>query len=99
MRIRCPPIARMWELMRICPAAACNSVIEILNMQPLGGSEEPSAPTVHTLQLSGLVGGGGGKVLVRCRMTYSKAQGVTLEVGVRAEQQAAADLVIAAIGG
>ena len=80
-------------------AAACASVIEILNMQPLGGSEEPQAPTVHTLQLSGLVGGGGGKVLVRCRMTYSKAQGVTLEVGVRAEQQAAADLVIAAIGG
>ncbi|RPD82257.1 coatomer subunit gamma [Lentinus tigrinus ALCF2SS1-7] len=79
--------------------AACNSVIEILNMQPLGGTEEPQTPTVHTLQLSGLVGGGGGKVLVRCRMTYSKAQGVTLEVGVRAEQQAAADLVIAAIGG
>ena len=68
-------------------------------MQPLGGTEEPQAPTVHTLQLSGLVGGGGGKVLVRCRMTYSKAQGVTLEVGVRSEQQAAADLVIAAIGG
>ncbi|KAM5535823.1 hypothetical protein V8D89_010441 [Ganoderma adspersum] len=79
--------------------AACKSVTEILNMQPLGGSEEPQQPTVHTLQLSGLVGGGGGKVLVRCRMTYSKAQGVTLEVGVRSEQQAAADLVIAAIGG
>ncbi|KAI1793129.1 coatomer subunit gamma [Ganoderma leucocontextum] len=79
--------------------AACNSVVEILNMQPLGGSEEPQQPTVHTLQLSGLVGGGGGKVLVRCRMTYSKTQGVTLEVGVRSEQQAAADLVIAAIGG
>ena len=68
-------------------------------MQPLGGSEEPQQPTVHTLQLSGIVGGGGGKVLVRCRMTYSKAQGVTLEVGVRSEQEAAADLVIAAIGG
>ncbi|KAI0673741.1 coatomer subunit gamma [Trametes maxima] len=79
--------------------AACNSVIEILNMQPLGGTEDPQSPTVHTLQLSGLVGGGGGKVLVRCRMTHSKAQGVTLEVGVRAEQQPAADLVISAIGG
>ncbi|KAH9849263.1 coatomer subunit gamma [Lenzites betulinus] len=79
--------------------AACNSVIEILNMQPLGGTEDPQSPTVHTLQLSGIVAGGGGKVLVRCRMTYSKAQGVTLEVGVRAEQQPAADLVISAIGG
>lgn len=68
-------------------------------MQPLGGTEEPQSTTVHTLTLSGLVAGGGGKVLVRCRMTHSKAQGVTLEVGVRAEHQSAADLVLAAIGG
>lgn len=89
------------HLLLICLllTAACNSVIEILNMQPLGGTEDPQSPTVHALQLSGLVAGGGGKVLVRCRMTYSKAQGVTLEVGVRAEQQAAADLVVSAIGG
>ena len=78
-------------------SAACDSIIEILNMQPLGGSEEPQSTTVHTLQLSGLVSGGGGKVLVRCRMTYSKAQGVGLELNVRAEQQEAADLVVAAI--
>ncbi|KAI0803155.1 coatomer subunit gamma [Irpex lacteus] len=77
--------------------AACDSIIEILNMQPLGGSEEPQSATVHTLQLSGLVSGGGGKVLVRCRMTYSKNQGVSLELGVRAEQQEAANLVVAAI--
>ncbi|KAH9949393.1 coatomer subunit gamma [Amylocystis lapponica] len=56
--------------------AACTSIIEILNMQPLGGTEDPQSATVHTLQLSGLV-------LVRCRMTFSKAQGVTLELGVR----------------
>ncbi|KAJ3473723.1 hypothetical protein NLI96_g12856 [Meripilus lineatus] len=77
--------------------AACDSIIEILNMQPLGGSEEPQSTSVHTLQLSGLVTGGGGKVLVRCRMTYSKAQGVTLELGVRAENQAPANLIVAAI--
>lgn len=80
-------------------AAACDSIIEILNMQPLGGTEEPSNPTVHTLQLSGLIPGGGGKVLVRCRMAYSKAQGVTLELAVRAEQEAACGLVVTAIGG
>lgn len=80
-------------------AAACDSIIEILNMQPLGGSEDPQNATVHTLQLSGLVAGGGGKVLVRCRMTYTKAQGVTLELGVRAERPEACNLVIAAIGG
>ncbi|KAI0783408.1 coatomer subunit gamma [Abortiporus biennis] len=77
--------------------AACDSIIEILNMQPLGGSEEPQSTSVHTLQLSGLVSGGAGKVLVRCRMTYSKAQGVTLELGVRAEKQEAANLVVSAI--
>lgn len=66
-------------------------------MQPLGGSEDPQSTTVHTLNLSGLVSGGGGKVLVRCRMTYSKAQGVALELAVRAEKQEAANLVVAAI--
>ncbi|CAL1694385.1 unnamed protein product [Somion occarium] len=77
--------------------AACDSIIEILNMQALGGSEEPQSTSIHTLQLSGLVAGGGGKALVRCRMTYSKAQGVTLELSVRTEKQEAANLVIAAI--
>lgn len=68
-------------------------------MEPLGGSEIPQQPSVHTMQLSGLVTGGGGKVLVRCRMTYSSAQGVTLELGVRAEKQDACNLVIAAVSG
>lgn len=78
-------------------AAACDSIIEILSMQPLGGSEDPQSTSVHTLQLSGLVAGGGGKVLVRCRMTYSKGQGVTLELAVRAEKEESANLVVAAI--
>jgi coatomer protein complex subunit gamma len=68
-------------------------------MEALGGTEVPQQPSVHTLQLSGLVTGGGGKVLVRCRMTYSSGQGVTLELGVRAERQDACQLVLAAVGG
>ncbi|KAF8433518.1 adaptin N terminal region-domain-containing protein [Boletus edulis BED1] len=79
--------------------AACDSIIEILNMEPLGGTEMPSSASVHTLQLSGLVTGGGGKVLVRCRMTFSKGQGVSLELGVRAEQENACALVVSAISG
>ncbi|THV06534.1 Coatomer, gamma subunit [Dendrothele bispora CBS 962.96] len=79
--------------------AACDSVIEVLKMEPLGGTEAPQSPTVHTLQLSGLVIGGGGKVLARCRMTFSKGQGVTLELAVRAEKQEVCDLVLAAVGG
>jgi coatomer protein complex subunit gamma len=68
-------------------------------MEALGGTETPANASVHTLQLSGLAAGGGGKVLVRCRMTYSKGQGVTLELGVRAEKQEVCDLVVAAVGG
>ena len=81
--------------------AACDSIIEILNMQALGGTEDTTSTSVHTLQLAGLVVGaeGAGKALVRCRMTYSKAQGVTLELSVRAERQEACSLIISAIGG
>ncbi|KAG1754749.1 coatomer subunit gamma [Suillus paluster] len=79
--------------------AACDSIIELLNMEPLGGTEVPSSPSVHTLQLSGLVTGGGGKVLVRCRMTFSRGQGVTLELGVRAEQESVCALVVSVVGG
>jgi len=79
--------------------AACDSIIELLNMEPLGGTETPSSSSVHTLQLSGLVTGGGGKVLVRCRMTFTRGQGVTLELGVRAEQESACALVVSVVGG
>ncbi|KAG5340755.1 hypothetical protein C0989_000419 [Termitomyces sp. Mn162] len=79
--------------------AACDSIIEVLNMEPLGGTETPTSTSVHTLQLSGLVPGGGGKVVVRCRMTFSQGAGVTLELGVRAEKQEICDLVLDAVGG
>jgi len=80
--------------------AACDSIVELLNMEPLGGSQTPApGTTVHTLQLSGLLTGGGGKILARCRMTFSRGEGVTLELGVRGEKQESCQLVIAAIGG
>ncbi|KAK8858695.1 hypothetical protein IAR55_002924 [Kwoniella newhampshirensis] len=80
---------------------ACKSLIEVLNMLPLGGTETPTSNSVHTLNLSGLVISAGGdkasKILARCRMTYSPGAGVTLELGVRAEKDEAARLVMAAI--
>ncbi|KAG7099800.1 hypothetical protein E1B28_001612 [Marasmius oreades] len=79
--------------------AACDSLIEVLKMEPLGGSEVPQSTSVHTLQMSGLVIGGGGKVLVRCRMTFARGQGVTLELAARAESQQVCDLVLAAVSG
>lgn len=66
-------------------------------MEALGGTESPASPTVHTLNMSGLVCGGGGKVLARARMTYQSGNGVVLELTVRAEKEGAAQLVISAI--
>lgn len=66
-------------------------------MEPLGGTEQPTSTSVHTLNLSGVVTGGGGKVLARCRMTFAAGQGVTLELAVRAEKEEATRLVMAAI--
>ncbi|ODO05191.1 coatomer subunit gamma [Cryptococcus wingfieldii CBS 7118] len=81
---------------------ACNSLVEVLGMLPLGGSETPTSASVHTLQLAGLVvpsngAEGSSKVLARCRMTFAAGEGVTLELGVRAENEEAAKLVMAAI--
>ena len=76
---------------------ACKSLIEVLGMEALGGTEAPTSNSVHTLNMSGMVAGGGGKVLTRCRMTFASGSGVTLELAVRAEKEEAAKLVMAAI--
>ena len=68
-------------------------------MEALGGSENPTSTSVHTLQVSGFVTGGGGKVLTRCRLTFSQGEGVTLELAVRAESQDVCQLVVNAVGG
>lgn len=78
-------------------AEACTTLIDILGMEPLGGTESPTSTSVHALNLSGIVCGGAGKVLARARMTYAPGQGVTLELAARAEQEIAAQLVLSAI--
>ncbi|KIM27460.1 hypothetical protein M408DRAFT_71118 [Serendipita vermifera MAFF 305830] len=78
--------------------AACTSLVEVLNMEALAGSDNPTSTAVHTLLLSGLVGGGGGKVLARCQMAFTASNGVSLRMNVRAEKEEVAQLVIAAIG-
>lgn len=66
-------------------------------MEALGGTESPTSNSIHTLNLSGIVSGGGGKVLARCRMTFAAGSGVTLELAVRAEKEEVGKLVMAAI--
>ncbi|BGP47235.1 coatomer subunit gamma [Rhodotorula kratochvilovae] len=76
---------------------ACDSILDLLGMEALGGTEQPQSASVHTLNMSGLVCGGGGKVLARARMTYQSGKGVTMELTVRAENEGAAQLVLNAI--
>lgn len=74
----------------------CTQLIDLFGMQPLGGTEHPTDQFLHTLKLSGLVAGGG-KVLAQCRMTYSPSRGVALELGVRAEAEKDAQLLLGAL--
>jgi coatomer subunit gamma len=67
-------------------------------MEAIAGSESPTSTAVHTLLLSGLVGGGGGKVLAKCQMAFTASTGVSLRMNVRAEKEEVAQLVVAAIG-
>ncbi|GAC99544.1 clathrin binding protein [Pseudozyma hubeiensis SY62] len=78
---------------------ACDTLIELLGMMPLGGTESPASTSVHTLNLSGAVASPGKavKALTRCRMTFAAGQGVTMELSVRAESEAACQLVMSAI--
>lgn len=66
-------------------------------MEALGGTESPSSSTVHTLNLSGIVSGGGGKVVAKCRMTFQQGSGVMLELAVRSEKEEVGRLIMAAI--
>jgi coatomer protein complex subunit gamma len=76
---------------------ACDTLLDLLGMEALGGTEAPASATVHPRHRSGLLAGGGGKGLARARMTFQTGQGVTMELTVRAEQEAAAQLVLNAI--
>lgn len=82
---------------------ACDLLVPLLGLDPLGGTEVPTSTTVHTLNLAGSVvgasstGKGPAKVLVRARMTYSSTEGVGLELGVKAESEKAMGLIMSAI--
>ncbi|PWN45741.1 putative coatomer gamma-2 subunit [Ceraceosorus guamensis] len=78
---------------------ACTTLIELLGMQPLGGSETPTSTSVHTLNLSGYVVSSKGPLntLVRARMSFKSGEGVILELAIRAQDQSAVNLVLGAI--
>lgn len=84
---------------------ACDLLIPLLGLTPLGGSETPISTSVHTLNLAGSVVGTSpdgkttkaSKVLTRGRMTYSTSAGVGLELSVRGEKEEAVGLIMSAI--
>lgn len=79
--------------------ASCATLVEILGMQPLGGTETPANPSVHTMLLAGRVARTTGMetVLARVRMMYQPSEGVTMELNVRAPSDEACQFVLSAI--
>ncbi|WFC93701.1 coatomer subunit gamma [Malassezia brasiliensis] len=79
--------------------ASCATLVEILGMQPLGGTETPANPSVHTMLLAGRVARPTGMetVLARVRMMYQPSEGVTMELTVRAPSDEACQFVLSAI--
>ncbi|KAG1057045.1 hypothetical protein G6F43_001092 [Rhizopus delemar] len=76
--------------------SACDSIIDLLGMQPLEGSESPKNNSVHTLLLSGTFLDGS-KVLAKCRMTFNTSTGVAFELAVRSEDVNVSQIVLLAI--
>jgi coatomer subunit gamma len=74
--------------------AAVTTLISLLGMQPCEQTQNIAneKATTHTLLLAGTFIGGV-KVLVRCRIAYDPASGVTLEIGVRGADQGVCDRV------
>lgn len=79
--------------------ASCSTLIEILGMRALGGTETPANPSVHTMMLAGRLACPTGLelVLARVRMMYQPSDGVTMELAVRAPSDEACLFVLSAI--
>lgn len=77
----------------------CDLLVPLLGLQALGGTESPTSTSVHTLNMAGSVVGAKkpANVLTRARMTYSASEGVGLELAVRADTDAAVQLLLGAI--
>ncbi|KAG2201092.1 hypothetical protein INT47_010844 [Mucor saturninus] len=76
--------------------AACTSIIELLGMQALEGSESVKNNNVHTLLLSGTFLDGS-PVLAKCRMTFNTSTGVAFELAVRSQDENVSQIVLLAI--
>ncbi|XP_029821468.1 coatomer subunit gamma-2 [Manacus vitellinus] len=75
---------------------AVNNIVKFLGMQPCERSDKvPENKNSHTLYLAGVYRGGC-DVLVRARLALG--DGVTMQVTVRSKDEAAVDVILAAVG-
>ena len=79
--------------------ASCATLLELLGMQALGGTDTPSNPSVHTMLLAGRLASPTGLelVLARVRMMHQPSEGVTMELAVRSSSDEACLFLLSAI--
>jgi len=76
---------------------ATSTLVNLLSLQPLEGTDNPTSATVHTMKLSGQTIAGN-KVVALAKMVFSQRSGVTLKLSVRGQEEDAAQLVLSALG-
>ncbi|KAI9708803.1 MAG: coatomer subunit gamma [Bogoriella megaspora] len=75
---------------------ATETLTKTLCLQPLDGTEIALSNSTHTLKLYGTTVSGG-KVAAMIRMAYSAKSGVTMKIGVRAEEEGVAALMVGSV--
>lgn len=76
--------------------AACTSLISLLGMQPLEGTEDPKNNNLHVLLLSGTFIDGT-KIVCKCRMTFDASNGVAFQVAIASQDDYVSQFVLVAI--
>jgi coatomer subunit gamma len=76
---------------------ATSTLVGILSLQPLEGSDTAVSPSTHTMKLSGRTITGS-KVVAIAKMAFSQKSGVTLKLSARSSETDAAQLVLDAVG-
>jgi coatomer subunit gamma len=77
-------------------ADAVETLIKLLGLQPLEGSEVALSTSTHQLKLYGK-SVQGSKVAAQVRMAFSAKSGVTVKVSARSEEEGLATLVVGAV--
>ena len=75
---------------------ATTTLIDLLSLQALEGTDSAPSPSTHTIKLSGRTISGS-KVVALAKMAFSQRSGVTLKLSARSQEGDAAQLVLDAV--